>query len=164
MHIVSLFSILIPIPIPHFDTDIKAIHIAIHIQLYCPDWGFFQLENRRDLWSGALHTVYYYCLCSNYMQWQCKKLGKIFTGPTYKLLLSFNIQVVFICLQVLYSKWSCIYQVLSYSVDFQASQEHWNPVSKALPGKFHRSGGPSIYAPINQTEPIFTDLRHGKFS
>ena len=38
-----------------------------------------------------------------------------------------------------------IYQVLPYSVDFKAPQELWNPLSKAVPGKFHRSGGHCKY-------------------
>ena len=43
-----------------------------------------------------------------------------------------------ICLQVLYSQQNYnSNEVLSYSVDFKAPQELWNPLSKAVPGKFH---------------------------
>ena len=65
------------------------------------------------------------------------KLGKIFTCPTYTLELYDH----FRCLHVLCSKYNYIHQVLSYSMDFKASQDLWDPLSKAVPGKFHGSGG-----------------------
>ena len=58
-----------------------------------------------------------------------------------------NIQVTFELngqfrfLLVLYSKQNCIYYLLSYSVDFKAPRELWNPLSEAVPGKFHGCGG-----------------------
>ena len=36
-----------------------------------------------------------------------------------------------------------IYQVLSYSVDLKAPRELWNPLGKAVSGKYYRSGGQS---------------------
>ena len=38
---------------------------------------------------------------------------------------------------------SPITQYCLYSVDFKARRELWNPLSKAVPGKFHGSGGHS---------------------
>ena len=47
------------------------------------------------------------------------------------------------CLQVIYLKYNYIYWLLSHSVDFKTPQGLSNPRSKAVPGKFHRSGGHS---------------------
>ena len=51
----------------------------------------------------------------------------------------------FRCLQVIYSKYNYIYYVLSYSVDFKAHRELWNPLNKVVhvPGKCHGSSGHS---------------------
>ena len=51
-----------------------------------------------------------------------------------------------------------------YSVDFKAPQQFWNPLRKAVPSKFHGSGGNSIInTTVYKTEPIFTGrLGHGK--
>ena len=46
--------------------------------------------------------------------------------------------------------------MMSYSVDFKAPQELWNPLSEAVPGKFHGS--------VYKTKPIFIDLGYGKSS
>ena len=35
---------------------------------------------------------------------------------------------------------TCIYQILSFSVDFEAPRELWNQLSKAVPGQFHGPG------------------------
>ena len=53
---------------------------------------------------------------------------------------TFELCIHFRCLQVLYSKSNYINQVLStYSVDFKAPCELWNPLGKAVPSKFRRS-------------------------
>ena len=70
-----------------------------------------------------------------------QKMGKIFTGQMCKLLLSLTIFYGhFRYLQVLHSKWNYNHYLLSYSMDFKAPQELWNPLSKAVPGEFHGSG------------------------
>ena len=69
LHIVTDFSILIPILIAHFDTDINSIHIAISMQPYYPEWGYSTLKSG-ELPSRAPHTTYWNCLCSNNVQWQ----------------------------------------------------------------------------------------------
>ena len=42
----------------------------------CPERDHSRLKSR-DLWSGALHTTYYCCLCNNNVQWlqQCNIHG-----------------------------------------------------------------------------------------
>ena len=50
---------------------------------------------------------------------------------------------------------------MSYSVDFKAPRELWNPLSKAVPGKFMHLAG-IINAIVYKTEPIFTGLGYGK--
>ena len=50
---------------------------------------------------------------------------------------TFELYCNFRCLHVFYSKSNYIYRVLSHSVDFKALQELWNPLSKAVPCKFH---------------------------
>ena len=67
LHIVTDFSISIPIPIPHFDTDINSIHIAISTKPYYPEWGYSALKSG-ELPSRAPHTAYCNCLCSNNVQ------------------------------------------------------------------------------------------------
>ena len=69
-----------------------------------------------------------------------KKLWKIFSSDVK---VSFELYGHLWSLQVLYSKLNYIYWVLSYSMDFKAPWELWNPLSKAVPGKFHGSGGHS---------------------
>ena len=62
---------------------------------------------------------------------QCQTLRKIFTGPTYKLfwaLLSFQMFTA----PLFQMKWHLLSTVL-------LSGELWNPLSKAVPDKFHRS-------------------------
>ena len=49
--------------------------------------------------------------------------------------------------------------MLFYSVDFKAPRGLWNPLSIAVPGKFHGFGGHSNCNVL--IEPIFTDLGHG---
>ena len=70
--------------------------------------------------------------------WQCKKNWKIFPSLKYKL---------FWALQWFWMFRGLLFQIklhlLCYSVDFKALQELWNPLSKAVPGKFHGSGGHS---------------------
>ena len=63
----------------------------------------------------VLHTSYVWALPSYHM----------FTSPLFQIKLH--------------------YEVLSYSVDFKAHRELWNPLRKAIPGKFHRSGRHSKY-------------------
>ena len=64
----------------------------------------------------------------------CQKLGKISTGLTYKLLLSFT---------VISDVYRCLFQTKLYLPStvllggFQ--RELWNPLIKAVPGKFHGS-------------------------
>ena len=58
---------------------------------------------------------------------QCQKLGKIFTGMTYKLLLSFT-AIPDVC------------RSSSPNIT-KAAREHWNPPRNAVPVKFHGSGG-----------------------
>ena len=71
---------------------------------------------------------------------QCQKWGKIFTGPTYKLLLSFTVISDVYRSFILY-KLHILSTVLFSG--FQSSRELWNPLSKAVPGKFHGSDGHS---------------------
>ena len=55
--------------------------------------------------------------------------------------------------------------VLSYSVDFKAPGEPWNPLSKAVPDLVNFPGLVGIVnAAVYKTEPIFTGLGHGKLS
>ena len=56
LHIVTDFSISIPILIPHFDTDINSIHITI---------SSYSASKYGELPSRAPHTAYCNCLCSN---------------------------------------------------------------------------------------------------
>ena len=67
LHIITDFSISIPILIPHFDTDINSIHIAISTQPYYPEWCYSALKSG-ELPSRAPHTAYCNCLCSNNVQ------------------------------------------------------------------------------------------------
>ena len=67
LHIVTDFSISIPILIPHFDTDINSIHIAISTLPYYPEWGYSGLKSG-ELPARAPHTAYCNCLCSNNVQ------------------------------------------------------------------------------------------------
>ena len=67
LHIVTDFSISIPILIPHFDTDINSIHIAISTLPYYPEWGYYGLKSG-ELPARAPHTAYCNCLCSNNVQ------------------------------------------------------------------------------------------------
>ena len=69
---------------------------------------------------------------------QCRKLGKIFTGLMYKLLLSFTV-IADVYSPFIFPIYNYIYKVLAYSVDFKAHWELWNPLSKAGPDKFHGS-------------------------
>ena len=55
--------------------------------------------------------------------------------------------------------------VFSYSVDFKAPGEPWNPLSKAVPDLVNFPGLVGIVnAAVYKTEPIFTGLGHGKLS
>ena len=53
--------------------------------------------------------------------------------------------------------------VLSYSVDFKAPWELWNPLNKRYPVNFTSPTG-IVNATVYKTEPNFTGLRHGKLS
>ena len=55
-------------------------------------------------------------------------------------------------------------KVLSYSVDFKAPWELWNPLSKAVPRKFHGFGGHSKCNRLQYWAIIFKGLRLGKLS
>ena len=92
---------------------------------------------------------------------QCQKLGKIFTGLTYKLLLSFTV-IPEVYRSFIPNK-NYIYQVLPYSVDSK------------LPGSFeihavrqylvNFMGLASIVnTTVYKTEPILTGLGHGELS
>ena len=69
---------------------------------------------------------------------QYKKFVKIFIIPTYKLLSSFmvisDVCKSFIPIKTTFAKY-CLTQL-----DFKAPRELWNPLSKAVPGKFLGSG------------------------
>ena len=52
----------------------------------------------------------------------------------------FNVSRSFIPNKTTFTKYC-----LLYSVDFKAPKELWNPINKAVPGKFHRSGGHGKY-------------------
>ena len=67
LHIVTDFSISIPILILHFDTDINSIHITIFTKPSYPELGYSALKSR-ELPSRAPHTAYCNCLCSNNVQ------------------------------------------------------------------------------------------------
>ena len=68
---------------------------------------------------------------------QCKKICNIFTGTSYRLLLSFtvisDVYKSFIPHKTTFTKY-CPTQWIS---------KLWNPLSKTVPGKFHGSGGQS---------------------
>ena len=67
LHIVTDFSISIPILILHFDTDINSIHITIFTKPSYTELGYSALKSR-ELPSRAPHTAYCNCLCSNNVQ------------------------------------------------------------------------------------------------
>ena len=69
-------------------------------------------------------------------------IRKIFTGPTYILLSRFTV-ISDVYRSSAPNKTTCI--ALSYSVDFKAPREPWNPLSKAVhvPGKLRGPGGHS---------------------
>ena len=69
------------------------------------------------------------------------EIGKMFQGLMYKLLL--NLRVVWNVYMSFILEKNNIYLVLIYSVDFKALWDIWNPLNKAIPGKFHGSGGHS---------------------
>ena len=69
---------------------------------------------------------------------QYKKLGKIFTSPKCKQHLTLRSFQVFTC-PLLQTKLHLLITVLLST--FKAPLESWNPLSKAAPGKVHRSGG-----------------------
>ena len=72
-------------------------------------------------------------------KWQCKKLGKIFTGPTDKLLFRFMViwylYRSFISNKPAFTKF-CLTQWIS-----KPPGSFENPLSKTVPGKIHGSGG-----------------------
>ena len=90
------------------------------------------------IWDGLSFFV-------NIVHSSVKNSNKIFTGPTYILLLSFT--VILDVYQVIYAKWNYIYKV--------RSSQLWNPLSKAV--NFTVLVG-------MQTEPISTSLGHSKLS
>ena len=72
----------------------------------------------------------------------CQKLGKIFTGPMNKLLLNFKI-ISDVYRSVIPDKTTFTMYCLTRWISFKALQELWNPLSQAVSGKFHGSGGHS---------------------
>ena len=52
--------------------------------------------------------------------------------------------------------------MLSYTVDFKAPRELWNPLGKAIPGKSNDLAGIEN-AIVYKIEPIFTSLGYGKW-
>ena len=79
LHIVTDFSISIPILILHFDTDINSIHITIFTKPSYTELGYSALKSR-ELPSRAPHTAYCNCLCSNNVQ---RKLPQSLPGQQY---------------------------------------------------------------------------------
>ena len=108
--------------------------------------GFIQ-----SLLSLCILVFYHWTYMSSYQQ--CKKLGKIFTSPTCKLILSFmvisDVYRSFIPNKTTFTKY-CLTQV-----DFKALQL-WNPLSKGVPGKFHGSGRHRV--PTKISEKKFHDF------
>ena len=92
---------------------------------------------------------------------QHKKLGKIFTGPTYKLLLSFtvisNFNRSFIPNKITFTKYPLTQCILTLH---GSSEIHW--VGQYLVNFTGVAGILNIT--VYKTEPIFTGLGHGELS
>ena len=95
------------------------------------------------------------------MLYQCQKLGKIFTGPTYKLLFSFtvisDVHKSFIPYKTTFTKY-CLTQWISKLLG--SFEIHW--IRQYL-GNFMSLAG-NVNTTVYKTKPIFTGLGHGKLS
>ena len=120
-------------------------------------WGWWFDTLSRPLWRHCNDLCRYRLGCS---LCQCQKYGKIFTGPTYKLLLRFT-GISYVYRSLIPHELHILSNVLFSG--FQSSRELWNPLRKAVPGKFHGSDRHSK-ATVYKTETIFTGLGHRKVS
>ena len=142
---------------------------GIHVGLSCVTWKDLLLyptqavvcqfgKQLLGLDKEADQAVISFGCCFKFdnLWYQYKKLGKIFTGRTYKLLLKFT---------VISEVYRSLFQVKlhlpsnSYSLNFKAPRELENPPIKGVLGKFHGSGGHNKHKCL-QNWSNFTGLGH----
>ena len=122
-------------------------------------WSVYFMFEKSGCPVMRLHcTLFITC---NLIPDQCQNLGKIFTGPTYKLLLSFmfisNLEMFTGQNKTTYSKYCLIQWISKFPRSFEI---HW--VRQNLVNFTGLVG--MVNTTVDKTEPIFPGLWHGKLS
>ena len=84
---------------------------------------------------------------------QSQELWMVFPGPTNKLLFSFSV-ISYVYRSFIQNKTTFTKHCLIYSVDFKTTRDIWNPMSKAVTGKFTGLAGiVNVTAPDRANSP-----------
>ena len=114
----------------------------ICMEYFVAHWGSYHTVDELEYWIC--------CMCHVTMLVQCQKLGKIFTGPTYKLILSFTVISDVYC-SFMPNKTKFTKYCLTQWISDLPGRELWNPLSNAVLGKFH---GSQLFIKLSQFSQV----------